>query len=96
MYEVPNKPRRQGKKSKINKMCSTIIRHIESNKISKRPPISISSSSWCQKWHGKITPHLNLFNEFKSRVNFCYRFWHWLKDEIKIGGLFKIFLPLTH
>ena len=55
----------------------------------ERTPISISSFSRCQ-----ITTHLNFYCKFESGVNFCSCFWHWLEDEIKIGGLFKIWLLL--
>ena len=45
------------------------------DKISKRPPILISSSSWCKKWQRKITLSSNLLYKFKRRVIFCCRFW---------------------
>ena len=64
------------------------------NKISKRPLILISSSSRCQKWQQKITLKSNLQYKFKQGVIFHCRFWHRMEDEVKIGGLFEILLPL--
>ena len=65
------------------------------NKISKRPPILSSSSIRCQKRQQKITLNSNLLYKFKWGVIFCCHFWHRLEDEVEIGGLFEILLPLT-
>ena len=43
----------------------------------------------------KLLPlQIDYTNKFKRGVIFHCRFCHWLEDEIEIGGLFEILLPL--
>ena len=77
-------------------LCVAVIKFvpIKGNKISKRHPILSSSSSRWQKWQQKITLNSNLLYKFKWGVIFRCHFWHRLEDEVEIGGLFEILLPL--